>query len=402
MANQKTVTNSGESTYRIVSLDVFRGLTIAGMILVTDPGTYSYIYPQLRHADWMGVTATDMIFPCFLFMVGVSIPMAFASRLRGGATRASLAWHIFRRAAILVVLGLAVNGFPFYNLHTLRLPGILQRIAICYVCSGLIYLYTDFSRAGKQGDGTFKINSVIAVITFILLTGYWAMLVWIPVPGVGPGHLDTFGNLPAYVDRVVIGINHMWIWGLTPGVGVTYDPEGILSTLPAIASTLIGVLAGEWMRTNYSGRRKAIRLILAGIVLVAAGLLLARFLPVNKRIWTSSFALLSSGVAVLLFSFSYIIVDLKQIRWWIFPALVLGTNAILAFVFSSVITSLSDLIHIHQDSGKSLTLHKFGNYICTLSGLSPINASLAYAIIIVLLNIALIIPFYKKKIFLKA
>ena len=387
---------------RLVSLDVFRGIIIAGMILVTDPGTYDAVYPQLRHAEWVGATATDMIFPSFLFMVGLSIALSFSSRLAHGTNKSELARHLVYRSIILFMLGLAVNGFPDFNFHLLRLPGILQRIAICYLCCGLFYLQlNDF----KQSKSSRRLNVnmwTLGGTAFGLLVIYWAMLVLVPVPGIGAGHLDTYGNLPAYIDRSIMGINHMWAYGLTPGKGVTYDPEGILSTLPAIASTLIGLMVGDWwLQTNGDEGKKVRRLSMAGIGLIIIALLLGFVLPLNKRIWTSSFALLSSGVAILLFAFLYILTDLKQWRNWTFPFRVLGTNAILAFVVSSVITTLFDRIKIHETNGKQLTIHQWGNQVSLSTGLSPINASLVYAIVIVVINILILVPLYRRKIILK-
>lgn len=387
---------------RLVSLDVFRGIIIAGMILVTDPGTYDAVYKQLRHAEWVGATATDMIFPSFLFMAGLSIALSFTSRLAHGANKSELALHIVYRSIILFLLGLAVNGFPDYNWHLLRLPGILQRIAICYLCCGLFYLQLKDFKQGK-GSGRPKGNLLILGGTaFGLLVIYWVMLVLVPVPGIGAGHLDTYGSLPAYIDRSIMGINHMWAYGLTPGKGVTYDPEGILSTLPAIASTLIGLMVGDWwLETTADEGKKISRLSVAGIVLIIVALLLGFILPINKRIWTSSFALLSSGVAMLLFAFLYILIDLKGWRKWTFPFRVLGTNAILAFVVSSIITTLFDRIKVHGATGKQLTLHQQGNQVSLFSGLSPINASLVYAIVIVVINILILVPLYRRRIFLK-
>lgn len=381
---------------RLVSLDVFRGLTIAGMILVTDPGTYSAVYKPLLHAAWNGATPTDMIFPSFLFIVGVSITLSFASRVARGASRAKLAGHVLRRSAVIFFLGLLVNGFPDYNLHTLRVPGVLQRIAICYLCGALLYLATT-------GSGAKTRTRTIALlgIAFFLLAGYWTMLKLVPVPGFGAGHLDSYGNLPAYIDRAVFGINHLWPYGLTPGVGVTYDPEGILSTLPALASVLIGILAGEWMRTRRPGSRKVGMMLLMGAVLVLAGWLLSPLLVINKRIWTSTFTLFSGGVSLLVFALCYAVVDLWRSRWWTAPALIFGTNAILAFALSNVITTLTDRISVHSADGNALNLHSWGNQFFA-AWMAPIHASLAYAIFIVLLNMALIYPLYRKRIFLRA
>jgi predicted acyltransferase len=381
---------------RLVSLDVYRGVTIAGMILVTDPGTYSAVYWPLVHAAWNGATPTDMIFPSFLFIVGVSITLSFATRMERGAGRRDLAWHVLRRSAIIFFLGLLVNGFPDYNLHTIRIPGILQRIALCYLGGSFLYLWTAKS-AAKPG----RRSILFAGVTAAILALYWALLKLVPVPGFGAGRLDSYGNLPAYIDRAVFGLQHLWPYGLTPGVGVTYDPEGILSTLPALTNVLIGILAGEWIRSKHSGRRKALMLIFAGAVLALSGWLLNPLLVINKRIWTSTFVLLSGGVSLLVFALCYWIIDLRRSRWWTPPALVFGTNAILAFALSSVLTTLSDRIHVPVANGPRLSLHQWGDSYLFATWLSPVHASLAYAITIVLLNMVLIFPLYRKRIFLR-
>ena len=369
---------------RLVSLDVFRGIVIAAMILVTDPGTYSYVYSPLRHAEWMGATATDMIFPAFLFMVGLAISFSFASQIKRGVTRTNLIQRLLRRTLVLFVLGLVLNGFPDYHLATLRIPGILQRIAICYLLSGALYLFT-----------TRQIR-LLAGVAFALLAAYWALLRLVPVPGIGPGHLDTFGSLPAYIDRQLFGINHLWIWGLTPGKGVTYDPEGLLSTLPAMFSTLAGIVAGDWTRSDFPARKRVLGLAIAGCALWISGLLLSPLLPLNKRIWTSTFALLSTGVSVAVFAALYAVIDLGGFRRGLLPAKVLGTNAILAFTLSTIITSLLDRIHLH-----GLTLHEWLYQNLFAGWLPPYPSSLAYAIVIVLLNILLLYPLYQRRLFVR-
>ena len=387
----------------MVSLDVFRGIIVAGMILVTDPGTYDAIYPQLRHAEWTGATATDMIFPSFLFMVGMSVALSIRARLSRGVSKPHIASRVFYRTVLLFVLGLAINGFPDYNWHLLRLPGILQRIAVCYFCCAMLYLYLNYFGADNADRGKLNNNLLKpGMVAAILLLGYWALIRLVPVPGIGTGLLDSYGNLPAYIDRSVIGINHMWAYGLTPGRGVTYDPEGILSTLPAMASAFIGLMAGEWwLRTSAGPYKKILIFGVSGVILIVASVALATVLPVNKRIWTSSFALISSGVAIILFTVIYFVVDLKQWRKWSVPFLIFGTNAILAFIISSVITTLFDRISIFASNGKSLSIHEWGNHLGLSLGLSPVNASLLYALVIVLLNMALVLPLYHKKIFLK-
>jgi len=336
-----------------------------------------------------------MIFPCFLFMSGVAITLSFAARMERGADRGALARHIAVRCVVLFVVGLLVNGFPDYDLHTVRIPGILQRIAICYLCGGLIYLWC-------RGDGRFRERGswVIGALTVFLLGGYWAVLKLVPVPGFGAGRLDSVGNVAAYVDRAVIGTRHMWAYGTTPGYGVTYDPEGILSTVTALATLLIGVLAGEWMRGRRSDEKKALGLALAGLALVLAGWFLQPWLPINKKILTSTFALFSSGVGLLAFCVCFVVLDVRRWRWWAGPALIFGTNAIFAFVLSNVITTLSDRIHVRAGGG-NLSLHAWGYQYGFASWMQPIHASVAYAITIVFLNLGIVGLLYRKRIFLR-
>ena len=383
---------------RLLSLDVFRGFIVAGMILVTDPGTYAARYWPLCHAEWNGATPTDMIFPSFLVMVGIAMTLSFASRVARGASRKAILGHVARRTVLLFLLGLLVNGFPHYDLHTIRIPGILQRIAVCYFFGSLLYLALARLKAARRA---ILMGSVIAGLLFV----YWVLLMFVPAPGFGAGRLDSLGNLPAYIDRAVIGTRHMWAYGTTPGYGVTYDPEGILSTLPALATLLFGVLAGEWIRTEHSRSRKCALLLLAGAALTAAGLALTPWLVLNKRILTPTFALFSSGIALLLFASFYFLLDVKHWRNALtrplyVPFMVFGTNAIFAFALSSVVTSSLDVMHV-TIGGSPMRLHEWG-YRYGFSGwLSPITASLTYAIVIVVLDLAIMYPLYRRRIFLR-
>jgi predicted acyltransferase len=390
----------GAQPARLQSLDVFRGLAVAGMILVTDPGTYNAVYPPLLHATWDGATATDMIFPAFLFIVGVAITLSLSSRIQRGYTRASLLWHALRRSAVIFAIGLVVNGFPDYNLHTLRIPGVLQRIALCYLCGSVLYLATARpSRAEERGAA--KRSAIVASVTLAILAIYWALLKLVPVPGFGTGRLDSLGNLGAFIDRTILGTQHMWPYGLTPSHGVTYDPEGLLSTLPAVATLLLGILSGEWLRTGHPANRKAMILAVAGAILVGTGWLLHPLLPINKRLWTSTFVLFSGGISLLVFSLCYAVLDLRRWKRWAPPALVFGTNAIVAFALSNFLTTATDRIHVPAGSGAGLTLHQWGYQSVFASWLRPVDASLAYAIAIVLLNLAILLPLYRKRIFLR-
>ena len=387
-------TGSASPTYkseRLVSLDVYRGLTIAGMILVTDPGTYSAIYWPLRHAEWNEWTPTDMIFPSFLFISGVAMTFSFASRSARGETSGKIATHLVWRAVLLIVIGLVLNGFPLFHLHTLRIPGILQRIAVCYLGGGLLYLACNAKTLRTK-------VSILTGVIFAIFAGYWAMLMLIPAPGFGAGRLDSLGNLPAYIDRAVFGVNHLWAYGLTPGYGVTYDPEGLLSTLPALTLLLTGILVGEWLREKSSPVRKALAILAVGIVLLLAGRLLDPLLPMNKRIFTTTFALFSIGFSMIAFSVCYWIVDMRRWHWWTAPALIFGTNAIFAFALSTMITSLFDLIRVGSER---LTLHAWGDSHLFLPWLSPIHASLAYALVIVGLNLTIVSILYQRRIFVR-
>jgi predicted acyltransferase len=416
----------GAGGSRLVSLDVMRGLTIAAMILVTDPGTYSAVFPPLLHAAWQGATPTDMIFPAFLFMVGISIVFSTHARLfpraGRGVGRRQLVAHIFRRAILLIMIGLLVNGFPAYDLHHLRIPGILQRIALCYTIAALLYLAiaradrlkneprSDAQTAAASNRAAAFLVTIIAAI----LIGYWALFRFVSVPGFGPARYDSLGYLGAYIDRAVFTTQHLWAWGLTPGYGVTYDPEGLLSTLPAIANTLLGVLTGVWLRMPRPARGKVADLLFFGALLFAVAWPLASLMLINKRIWTSTFALLSGGVSLLALGLLYWILDVhntdvrntdvRSSPRWMKPAIsfasIFGTNAILAFVLSSVITASLDAIHL-QTGSAALSLHHAGYQYLFASWLPPRIGSLAYAFAIVGLNAGLLYPLYRKRIFLR-
>jgi predicted acyltransferase len=379
---------------RLLSLDVFRGVVIAAMILVTDPGTYTYTWHQLRHAEWNGATATDMIFPAFLFMVGLAIPFSLGSRAEPGTSRRKTALRIIRRSITLFLLGLGINGFPDYVWNTLRLPGILQRIAVCYALCGFLYLAV---RERRQRDRTI----VFASVSIVLLASYWAMLKFIEVPGIGRGHLDPYGALPAVVDRAVFGANHLWQWGIRTNGNITYDPEGLLSTLPALVPTLVGMAVGGWIQLFRTASSAAVRalgskLLLLGAGLMVTGLALSPWLPINKSIFTSTFALFSTGVSLLVLGLLHLLVDGYDFRRGITPALILGTNAILAFVVSSIITTMLDLIHV-----SSITLHAYLYWHMFAPWLPPTLGSHTYALAIVVLNIALLYPLYHRRIFLR-
>jgi predicted acyltransferase len=380
---------------RMVSLDVFRGVTIAGMILVNDPGSWSHIYAPLEHAEWNGWTLTDLIFPFFLFIAGVSMTLSFASRAARGVTRGSLAIHVVRRSALIFAIGLFLNGFPYFDFPTIRIMGVLQRIALCYLAAGLLYLATCRRDAPSDGKARVRANiGAIAGVALALLVGYWALLTFVPVPGYGAGHLGKEDNLGAYIDRALMG-NHLW------SESKTWDPEGLLSTLPAIASALIGILTGEWLRSERKGARKVLGMAIAGVVLMLAGRLLHPYFPINKNLWTSTFGLFTGGFAMLLLALCYWVVDLHAWRKWAAPFLVFGNNAILAYALAAIVAEISIDFEFHGSGGRPQTLHGwlYSNFFTPYA--SPKNASLAFGVFFVLLIFALLWPLYRKKIFVR-
>lgn len=349
-----------------------------------------------------------MIFPTFLFIVGVSIVYSTRSRLCRGATPGGVILHVLQRAFLLIVLGLLINGFPFYDLHHLRISGILQRIALCYAAASLLYLgiaSTNHDVGFERPSMPVRPAAILAGIIAAILIGYWALLRFVPVPGFGAARYDSLGHLGAYIDRAIFGVHHLWAWGLTPGYGVTYDPEGILSTLPALANTLLGVMTGVSLSASRNKHMAAANMILFGTLLFVAAFPLSAFMPINKRIWTSTFALLSGGVSLLALGILYWLIDCtRSFPRWLEPALhfarIFGTNAIAAFVLSSVITAGLDAIHLLA-RGTAISLHQAGYQYLFASWLPPRIGSLAYALAIVGLNAALIYPLYRRRIFLR-
>ena len=370
---------SGVPTERLGSLDVFRGLTLAAMILVNDAGDWDKTYAPLLHAEWHGWTPTDLIFPFFLFIIGVAIPYAFAGRLaRSGGDRGPLHRQILRRTLILLALGLFLNWFPFYTVDwpTARIPGVLQRIALVYPVAALAWLHL-----GKR---------LRALLTAVLLVGYWLAMTSIPVPEHGAGDLSPQGNLEAWVDHQVLGPH---TWKKAPGPG---DPEGLLSTLPAIATALLGLFAGDALRS----RVKLDRLLLWGAAATAAGLVWGRWFPINKNLWTSSYVLFTAGVALLLLASIYFLIDLKHRDAWAHPFLVFGTNAILAFFGSTLLAKLGYLIHWMKD-GQKVTLQQALYRSLFASWLPAYVASLAWALAYVALWWGLMALLYRRRIFVR-
>jgi predicted acyltransferase len=379
LSNAKQLPSSVRSN-RLVSLDVARGITIAFMILVNN-GTGPHVFPPLLHAEWNGWTPTDLVFPTFLFLMGMSIVFSTESRLAHGANKTSIFLHTLRRFVILFLLGLVVNGFPFFHLGTLRIYGVLQRIAICFLIVSALYLW-DRRIATK------------VVLVVVALVGYWLLIRWVPVPGYGmPGRdipfMDKQANLTAYIDRLIF-----------PGrlyVGIR-DPEGLLSTLPALATTLLGTLTALWLRSTRSLHKKAIGMFTAGIFGIMLGEVWNIWFPINKNMWTSSYVLLAAGFSLELFAICYWVVEIKGWkRIWTYFWLVFGMNAITAYVFSELLASGLHAIKVNREY--SLTQAIYFHLFAPIH--PPQIGSLMYAMMFVLISWLPVAILYRKKIFIK-
>lgn len=375
---------------RLLSLDFFRGLTVAAMILVNNPGSWSHIYAPLEHAEWNGCTPTDLVFPFFLFIVGVSITYAMGSKKEDPASHSKTIMKAFKRGLILFGLGFILAFFPrnfkdfdvINALQNVRIPGVLQRIGVVFFISSILFL---------------KLSTKTIFRTFILiLFGYWLFMTFIPVPGTGYPNLEKETNLGAWLDRTVLTEAHLW------KSAKTWDPEGILSTLPAVGTCLFGILVGVYLRRkDVETGNKMAWLFSAGLTAVALGLLWDMEFPINKALWTSSYVLYTGGLATLILTLSYWIIDVQGYKRFTTPFVVYGINAITVFFVSGLLPRLLNMIKIEQDNGEKIgALTSFyRNYF--VPHFSPINASLAYAIFVVLFFYVILWIMYKKKIIIK-
>ncbi len=379
--------NSGK---RLVSLDVFRGGTIAAMILVNNPGSWDHMYAPLQHADWHGWTITDLIFPFFLFIVGVSIVLAFTRQISQGVPGSVMVKRITTRSLIIFGIGLLLNGYPYFTLEPsfglhnhlidLRVMGVLQRIAICYLVASLMFLYVK--------------PKVMARIIAGILLFYWAAMTLIPVPGFGAGMIDNpEANLTAWLDRIILTRSHIWS-------GSTYDPEGLFSTLPAIATTLLGVMAGNILFSDRNTIEKTTRILLWGFLLVTLGYVWDWVFPINKPLWTSSYAVFTAGLGMMVFGACYWLIDIKGYQHYTRPLVAYGVNPLVVFYMSGIVGRTLGLIQIPV-AGDRVPLQAaiFENIFLPLA--SPINASLMYSIVWVIAWYLVLSYLYKKKIFVK-
>jgi predicted acyltransferase len=365
---------------RMVSLDAFRGATMAAMVLVNNPGRWAVVYGPLRETEWNGWTFADVIFPSFLFIVGVALVFSFAQEIDSAEIGEKTVRRILRRTCILFLLGLLLNGFPLYHLSDLRIPGVLQRIALCYLAASLIALKT-------------RINTQVCILAGLLVS-YGLMLQFIPVPGAGPGVLDQGRNLASYLDGLLLP-GHLW-YNIRP-----YDPEGILSTIPAVGTTLFGVLAGHWLRSSRSVRGKATGMLLVGFLLLLAGQVLNIWVPINKGIWTSSFAIFMAGMSMVCLAVFCFLIDVKGCQKAATPFVIFGKNALAAYLFSELLSKTIRAVEVSRGEGKKSTLKRyiFDTVYAPLA--SGKRASLIFAASFVCLTFLVVWTMWRKRWFLR-
>ncbi|BAZ54173.1 hypothetical protein NIES4103_68580 [Nostoc sp. NIES-4103] len=373
---------------RLTSLDVFRGITIAGMILVNMVGVADDVYPPLAHAEWHGCTPTDLVFPFFLFIVGVAMTFSLSKYTEANKPTKAVYWRILRRAAILFALGLLLNGFWnkgiwTFDLSNIRFMGVLQRISLTYLLASLAVL--NLPRKGQW------------IVAAVLLIGYWLALMYIPVPGYGAGVLTRDGNFGAYIDRLIIPKAHLYAGDGYKNLG---DPEGLFSTIPAIVSVLAGYFTGQWIRSQPVQSRTSIGLALFGIGCLIIGWAWGWTFPINKKLWTSSYVVFTSGWALLLLAACYELIEVRRIRRWSKPFEIMGLNAIALFVASVLLIKI--LVRTSIGTGENaISTYNWIYQNIFASWAGTLNGSLLFALVTVLLWLAVGIFMYRQHWFIK-
>ena len=381
---------------RLLSIDVLRGITIAFMIMVNNNGG-SGSWGFMNHAQWNGLTPTDLVFPTFVFVVGASIVFAFHARMKRGATRAELARHTVYRAVVLFALGMVVNNFPFFHWQYMRFYGVLQRIAICYLVVGLFYIWDQKAS-----------TKVVALV--VSLVGYWVLIRWVPVPGAGmPGRdipfMDVRNNLTNWLDRLVMP-HHLYLDYDTIDPHHTRDPEGLLSDLPAFGTCLLGVLAGIWLRGQRAAKSTLGGLAAAAVGCLAVGYLWSMEFPLNKNMWTSTFVLVAAGYSLTVLTLSYLLMDVlgwgrgEGSKRFVYPFLVLGSNAITAYMFSEIVPGVLDRIHFTADGRLTNPMAWLANHVF-IHMPTPGWAAFAFSFTTLAYCFIPVWIMYRKKIFVK-
>lgn len=360
-----------------MSLDVFRGFTLLGMVLVNSHPLG--IYPGLGHARWNGWGFADLIFPFFVFIVGVAIPYSVANRLARGETPRKLFSHILRRCVLLFVIGVFLNGYPRFDFSTLRVMNVLQRIAICYFLASLIYIYVRMS-----------VRSIVWLCGTILVL-YFVLMKFVPVPGYGAGVLEPVGNWGNYIDQHIMA-GHMQ--------QKLYEGKSLLGSFPALVTMLMGLLTGLYLRTATPAYEKLTHMYLYGSVCMAAGIVWSAWFPINQGLWSSSLVLFMGGVALLFLASCYYIVDIRKVSWWTLPCLIFGMNSIAVWVFSQLGMKTLMAINVASPGGTTISLwqlwgESFARY------LGRMNGSLAFAILFDIFWLGVMGILYRRRIVIK-
>lgn len=366
------------TTGRILSLDVFRGLTMALMVLVNSQGTRS-IYPILDHATWNGCTLADLVFPAFLFIVGVTTVISLKRQvIADSAVPLEIYKNILKRSVLLFLFGLFLNAFPFhFDFASVRVYGILQRIAICYFICSLIYLHTSVKTQ--------------IILFWGILIGYWYFITQIHLPGFSGDQLSITNNWVGYVDKMIFSPVHLYR---------NFDPEGLLSTLPALATTLSGLIVGSFLLTEISKKRQCALMIISGCIFLLLAWVWSYSFPINKNLWTSTFVLWTSGVSLIVFALCFYIVDVCGYSKWAVPFKIFGMNALFIFIFHVLLLKVQSIFNLPISDGTfdnarvAISDYLFGNF-------SQENAGLLYALVFLFLNFLVAAFLYRRKIFFK-
>ncbi len=364
---------------RILSVDLLRGITVACMIMVNNPGSWGSIYSPLSHSAWHGCTPTDLVFPFFLFIVGISISYSLSAAKNSTENQNKLILKIVKRSTIIFSLGLLLNLLPTFDFSTVRIPGVLQRISIVFLFSALLFLKTN-------------VRTQVIIASSILVI-YLVLMTLVPVPGIGAPNLEKTTNLGAWLDNILLN-GHLW------SQAKVWDPEGLLSTLPATASGLIGVLTGTWLRTDQDKKDKLIKMFVAANLLILAGLALDLIFPINKSLWTSSFVLYTSGIAINVLSVIYWFVDINGSKKYPDIFLAFGSNAIVSYMMAELTAILLYSVKISYN-GTETSLKEIIFQSLNTGWIDPRLLSLLFALLFVSLIALPIVLMYKKKIFIK-
>ncbi|MBC7918413.1 MAG: hypothetical protein H7Y28_11465 [Rhodoferax sp.] len=378
--------------HRLVSLDAFRGFTIAAMLLVNNPGDWGHLYSQLAHAKWNGWTFTDWVFPFFLFISGMAMAFSLGRLAHAGTDRPALLRKLAVRASIVFMIGFALNVIPHFNFDTVRIPGVLQRIALCTLLAGPIVVYCSWRQ---------QILWILALYAM-----YSVLMLCVPVPDaqgvVGAGVLEPGRDFGAYVDRMLMN-GHLWVQAKT------WDPEGLVSTLPALCNLLLGCLAGRWIDQSRPRPEKTVWLLLAGLACLWVGAMLdVVFMPINKSLWTVSYSVFTTGWALIVFGAFYWLLDAapaERVRqWsarWLQPFVIYGMNALFLFALSGLIVKMLGFIQWPLADGSTRALGRLLYAPIQALPLAPVNASLLHAVLFNLVMFAVAWFMWRKKWFFK-